>query len=127
MNAKLLKLRLFFSLGDLFTLLLSFLLSYYLVFDKLNISQNYIFLFIILCLNWLLIGLFFNLFNYSRGERTEIMFSNLLKAFIVNCLIITTFLFCLKKQYFFKRISLFNVSFCFHLFICLAICFYSIY
>ena len=105
-----------------------FLLSYYLVFDKLNISQNYIFLFIILCLNWLLIGLFFNLFNYSRGERTEIMFSNLLKAFIVNCLIITTFLFfCLKKQYFFKRISLFNVSFCFHLFICLAICFYSIY
>ena len=103
MNAKLLKLRLFFSLGDLFTLLLSFLLSYYLVFDKLNISQNYIFLFIILCLNWLLIGLFFNLFNYSRGERTEIMFSNLLKAFIVNCLIITTFLFCLKSNTFSKE------------------------
>ena len=98
MNAKLLKLRLFFALGDLFTLFLSFLLSHSLVFDKLKISQNYIFLFIILCLNWLLIGLFFSLFNYNRGERTEIMFSNLLKAFIVNCLIITTFLFALKMR-----------------------------
>lgn len=113
MNAKLLKLRLFFSLGDLFTLLLSFLLSYYLVFDKLNISQNYIFLFIILCLNWLLIGLFFNLFNYSRGERTEIMFSNLLKAFIVNCLIITTFLFCLKSNTFSKEYLYLTLAFAF--------------
>ena len=84
MNAKALKLRLFFALGDVFHLCFSFLLSYRLVFYTIDISEKYLFLLIILCLSWLLIGSFFRLFDYGRAARTELMLSNLLKAFIVN-------------------------------------------
>ena len=84
MNAKALKLRLFFALGDVFHLCFSFVLSYRLVFYTIDISEKYLFLLIILCLSWLLIGLFFRLFDYDRAVRTELMLSNLLKAFIVN-------------------------------------------
>ena len=100
MNAKALKLRLFFALGDVFHLCFSFLLSYRLVFYTIDISEKYLFLLIILCLSWLLIGSFFRLFDYGRAARTELMLSNLLKAFIVNGLMITTFLFTLKANTF---------------------------
>ena len=100
MNAKALKLRLFFALGDIFQLCFSFLLSYRLVFYTIDISEKYLFLLIILCLSWLLIGSFFRLFDYDRAARTEIMLSNLFKAFIVNILMITTLLFTLKANTF---------------------------
>lgn len=100
MNAKALKLRLFFALGDIFQLCFSFLLSYRLFFYTIDISEKYLFLLIILCLSWLLIGSFFRLFDYDRAARTEIMLSNLFKAFIVNILMITTLLFTLKANTF---------------------------
>ena len=100
MNAKALKLRIFFALGDIFHLCFSFILSYRLVFFTIDISQKYLFLLIILCLTWLLVGSFFRLFDYNRAARIEIMLSNLLKAFVVNGLIITTFLFTLKSNTF---------------------------
>ena len=100
MNAKALKLRLFFALGDVFHLCFSFVLSYRLVFYTTDISEKYLFLLIILCLSWLLIGLFFRLFDYGRAVRIELMLSNLLKAFIVNGLMITTLLFMLKANTF---------------------------
>jgi Undecaprenyl-phosphate glucose phosphotransferase len=100
MNAKALKLRLFFALGDVFHLCFSFLLSYRLVFYTIDISEKYLFLLIILCLSWLLTGSFFRLFDYVRAARIELMLSNLLKAFIVYGLMITTFLFTLKANTF---------------------------
>ncbi|MFL2569364.1 MAG: undecaprenyl-phosphate glucose phosphotransferase [Flavobacteriales bacterium] len=100
MNANALKLRLFFALGDVFHLCFSFLLSYKLVFYTIDISEKYLFLLIILCLSWLLLGSFFRLFDYDRAARTELMLSNLLKAFIVNGLMITTLLFTLKANTF---------------------------
>ncbi len=100
MNAKALKLRLFFALGDVFHLCFSFVLSYRLVFYTTDISEKYLFLLIILCLSWLLIGLFFRLFDHGRAVRIELMLSNLLKAFIVNGLMITTLLFMLKANTF---------------------------
>jgi putative colanic acid biosysnthesis UDP-glucose lipid carrier transferase len=100
MNAKALKLRLFFALGDIFHLCFSFILSYRLVFFTIDISQKYLFLLIILCLTWLLVGSFFRLFDYDRAARTEIMLSNLLKSFVVNGLMITTLLFTLKSNTF---------------------------
>ena len=100
MNAKALKLHLFFALGDVFHLCFSFLFSYRLFFYTIDISEKYLFLLIILCLSWLLIGSFFRLFDYDRAARTEIMLSNLLKAFVVNGLLITTLLFILKANTF---------------------------
>ena len=100
MNAKALKLRLFFALGDVFHLCFSFLLSYRLVFYTFEISEKYLFLLIILCLSWLLIGSFFRLFDYVRAARAEFIVSNLLKAFIVNGLMISTLLFTLKANTF---------------------------
>ena len=100
MNAKALKIRLFFALGDVFHLCFSFILSYRLVFFTIEISEKYLFLLIILCLSWLLIGSFFRLFDYTRAARTELMLSNLLKAFVVNGLMITTLLFNLKTNTF---------------------------
>ena len=85
MNAKALKLRLFFALGDIFHLCFSFILSYRLVFFTINISQKYLFLLIILCLTWLLVGSFFRLFDYDRAARTEIMLSNQITPFNDSC------------------------------------------
>ena len=100
MSAKALKLRLFFALGDIFHLCLSFILSYRIVFFTVDISEKYLFLLIILCLAWLLIGSFFRLFDYDRAARVEIMLSNLLKAFLVNGLMIATLLFILNSNTF---------------------------
>ena len=100
MNAKALKLRFFFALGDVFHLCFSFFLSYKLVFYTIDISEKYLFLLIILCLSWILIGLFFRLFDYGRAARIELMLSSLLKAFIVNGLMITTLVFTLKSNTF---------------------------
>ena len=90
----------FFALGDVFHLCFSFLLSYRLVFYTFEISEKYLFLLIILCLSWLLIGSFFRLFDYGRAARAEFIVSSLLKAFIVNGLMITTLLFTLKANTF---------------------------
>ena len=100
MNAKALKLHLFFALGDVFHLCFSFFLSYKLVFYTIDISEKYLFLLIILSLSWLLTASFFRLFDYVRTTRIELMLSNLLKAFIVNGLMITTLVFTLKANTF---------------------------
>ncbi len=100
MNAKALKLRLFFAMGDVFHLCFSFLFSYRLVFYTFEISEKYLFLLIILCLSWMLTASFFRLFDYVRATRIELMLSNLLKAFIVNGLMITTLVFTLKANTF---------------------------
>jgi len=113
MNAKALKLRLFFAIGDIFHLCFSFFISYKLVFYTLDISDKYLFLLIIFCLVWLLVGSVFRLFDYDRAARIEIMLSNLLKAFIVNGLLITTLLFALKSNTFSKDYLLYNLLFTF--------------
>ena len=74
-------------------------LSFRLFFYTHDISQKYLFL-IILCLSWLLIGSFFRVFDYDRAARTEIMLSNLLKAFIVIGLLITIILISFKDNTF---------------------------
>ena len=100
MNVKALKLRLLLALGDIFHLCFSFFLSFRLIFYTHDISQKYLFLLIILCLSWLLIGSFFRVFDYNRAARTEIMLSNLLKAFIVVGLLITIILISFKDNTF---------------------------
>ena len=117
MNAKALKLRLFFALGDIFHLCFSFLLSYRLVFYTIDISEKYLFLLIILCLSWLLIGSFFSIFDYHRAARTEKMLSNLLKVFIVIGLMITTLFFTLKANTFSRDYLFLSLFFAFLLLI----------
>jgi len=84
MKVKALKLPLFFAVGDIFVLCLSFIFSYRLIYKSVEIPDKHIFFFIILCLSWLLVGSFFKLFDYYRASRTEIILSNFFKAFIVN-------------------------------------------
>ena len=100
MNAKALKLRLLLAIGDIFHLCFSFFLSYRLVFYTNDISQKYLFLLIILCLSWLLIGSFFRVFDDNRAARTEIMFSNLFKALIFFGFLITILLLSFKDNTF---------------------------
>ena len=54
------QLPLFFAVGDIFVLCLSFIFSYRLIYKSVEIPDKHIFFFIILCLSWLLLGLFSN-------------------------------------------------------------------
>ena len=113
MNAKALKLRLLLALGDIFHLCFSFFLSFRLLFYTHDISQKYLFLLIILCLSWLLIGSFFRVFDDNRAARIEIMLSNLLKAFIVIGLLITIILISFKDNTFSLDYICLTLSFAF--------------
>ena len=100
MNAKALKLRLFFAFGDIFHLCFSFILSHKLVFYNVAVSDKYLFLMIIFNLCWLLIGSFFSLFDFGSAARIEIILSNLVKSFVANGLITTALLFMFKANTF---------------------------
>jgi len=100
MNVKALKLRFLFSFGDVFHLTIAFLLAYKITFFSLDISDKHLFLLIIVNLSWLLLGLFFGIFDYERASRFELVLSNLIKAIVVHALITTTLLFSLKTNSF---------------------------
>ena len=100
MNVKAFKLRFFFALGDIFHLCFSFIISYRIIFYSLDISEKNLFLLIILCLCWLLVGSVFHIFNYGRASRIDVMLANLFKVYLANSLIITTLLFTLKSNTF---------------------------
>ena len=79
------KIRLLFAVGDVFHLVLSLLISYRLTFFNINLTDNYIFLNIIVILSWLVSAHFFNLFNYERGARIEEILLNFLKPSLFMC------------------------------------------
>lgn len=100
MNVKAFKLRFFFAFGDIFHLCFSFIISYRLIFHSIDISDKNLFLLIILCLCWLLVGSIFRIFDYARASRLDVMLANLFKVYLANTLIITTLLFTLKSNTF---------------------------
>lgn len=100
MNVKALKLRLLFSFGDVFHLTLAFFLAHRITFFSLDVSDKYLFLLVIVNLSWLLIGLFFGIFDYERASRFESVLSNLSKAIFVHALITSFLLFSLKSNTF---------------------------
>lgn len=100
MNVKALKLRFFFAFGDIFHLCFSFIISYKLIFYSIDISEKNLFLLIILCLCWLLVGSVFNIFNYKRASRLEVMLARLFNVYLINALIITALLFTINSNTF---------------------------
>ncbi|MGC6469880.1 MAG: undecaprenyl-phosphate glucose phosphotransferase [Flavobacteriales bacterium] len=100
MKVKANKLRLLFSLGDIFHITLSLLLAYRITFYSLDLTDKYLFFAIIVNLSWLLIGYSFKLFTYESASRIEKMFSNFIKAVVFHALLTTSFVFALKTNTF---------------------------
>ena len=102
------KLRVLFALGDVFHLALSLLLSYRFTFFNINLTDNYIFLNIIIILIWLLTAHFFKLFDYKRGARIDEVILDFVKSIIVHALIISVFLASLKSNQFSRECILYS-------------------
>ena len=84
-------------IGDILLLNFSFFLTYYIKFDSLVFSDNYRFLIVIFNSVWILVVLMLNLYQLKRVKRLDKILYNLVKAFILNSLIISAFLFSLKR------------------------------
>ena len=85
-------------IGDILLLNFSFFLTYYIKFDSLVFDDNYRFLIVIFNSVWILVVLMLNLYQLKRVKRLDKILYNLVKAFILNSLIISAFLFSLKRS-----------------------------
>ena len=87
-------------IGDLFVVNFAFLLTFYLKFETLMLSDKYKFLFIIFNAIWILVSLLLQLYELKRLRRLDRILFNLFKAFIFNAFIISAILFSLKASEF---------------------------
>ena len=84
-------------IGDFLLLNFSFFFTYYLKFESFVFEDNYRFLIIIFNAIWILVVLMLNLYQMRRIRRLDRILYNLFKAFIFNTIIISAFLFSLKR------------------------------
>ena len=87
-------------IGDIFFINISFILTYYIKFDTIDLSDKYRFLFVIFNFVWILVALMLRLYELHRMRKLVRILSNLFKAFIFNAFIISGILFSLKASEF---------------------------
>jgi Undecaprenyl-phosphate glucose phosphotransferase len=85
-------------MGDVFFINLSFILMYVYKFDTIDFSDKYRFLIIIYNSVWILVALLLQLYQLKQLKRLDQILFNLLKAFLLNALIISAMLFSLKAS-----------------------------
>ena len=85
-------------MGDVFFINLSFILMYVYKFDTIDFSDKYRFLIIIYNSVWILVALVLQLYQLKQLKRLDQILFNLLKAFLLNALIISAMLFSLKAS-----------------------------
>ena len=85
-------------MGDVFFINLSFILMYVYKFETIDFSDKYRFLIIIYNSVWLLVALVLQLYQLKQLKRLDQILFNLLKAFLLNALIISAMLFSLKAS-----------------------------
>jgi putative colanic acid biosysnthesis UDP-glucose lipid carrier transferase len=109
---------LFFSLGDLFHLNLSFFLAYFVKFESFHPTEKYIFLLLILNMSWLMLTSFFKLTDFKRVSNIEDIVSCLFKAFFTLVLFVTAILFLLKANTFSRQQLLYSFVIGFFFILC---------
>ena len=98
-------------LGDIILINISFLLSYYYKFDSLIADDRYIFLLVIFNFIWMFTAFMLDLYSIRRLKRVDRIFFNLIRAGIINGIVIAAILFSLNDDSPFSREHLYFTYF----------------
>jgi Undecaprenyl-phosphate glucose phosphotransferase len=98
-------------LGDIILINISFLLSYYYKFDSLIADDRYIFLLVIFNFIWMFTAFMLDLYSIRRLKRVDRILFNLIRAGIINGIVIAAILFSLNDDSPFSREHLYFTYF----------------
>ena len=94
---------LFHFLGDFVLINVSFLFTYHYKFDSFILNDNYSLLLVIFNFIWIFIAFMLNIYAIKRLKRVEKILFNLLKIFVINIFVLSSFLFTLDDNSPFSR------------------------